>query len=401
MMNRLARYAMGSVNFEVTGGRGERFLNDCVNAGVPVEHIRPTQTGYLAWCSAGLQAHAQICAPEPECRLRVREKYGALRAVHIPSPLGDTAGLVLCVLLLCMCRNLIWNICFYNFTPEQEASARAQLFEKGIYEGAFQNNERLVRAAGELFVGSEEYGWVALNFVQGRLVVEKTQREKVPEPIGTEVTNVVAKSDGIIRRLELVDGYPRVVPGQYVAQGQVLVSGMTLSQYERPLYSHAQAEVLAEVEKSYVYTQPLHVEPVLPQAVSKSYYKLYLPWGELSLYAQLDVPENASQRVLRRPAAPFGFHLPALVEETQVRQAAAVPFDLTPGLAEDIARSRILDAIRAEFGDYELLEETPSAEEADGAVTLTLRVRMLADIGKMVPYEGEAMEPDSTIGADS
>ena len=162
-----------------------------------------------------------------------------------------------------------------------------------------------------------------------------------------------------------------------------------------------QAEVLAEVEKSYVYTQPLHVEPVLPQAVSKSYYKLYLPWGELSLYAQLDVPENASQRVLRRPAAPFGFHLPALVEETQVRQAAAVPFDLTPGLAEDIARSRILDAIRAEFGDYELLEETPSAEEADGAVTLTLRVRMLADIGKMVPYEGEAMEPDSTIGADS
>ena len=78
-----------------------------------------------------------------------------------------------------------------------------------------------------------------------------------------------------------------------------------------------------------------------------------------------------------------------------------MPFDLTPGLAEDIARSRILDAIRAEFGDYELLEETPSAEEADGAVTLTLRVRMLADIGKMVPYEGEVMEPDSTIGADS
>ncbi len=41
-----------------------------------------------------------------------------------------------------------------------------------------------------------------------------------------------------------------MVPGQYVAQGQVLVSGMTLSQYERPLYSHAQAEVLAEVEKA-------------------------------------------------------------------------------------------------------------------------------------------------------
>ena len=179
---------------------------------------------------------------------------------------------------------------------KMELIVKAQAGDKEARQKMINGNQMCIR---DRFVGSEEYGWVALNFVQGRLVVEKTQREKVPELIGTEVTNVVAKSDGIIRRLELVDGYPRVVPGQYVAQGQVLVSGMTLSQYERPLYSHAQAEVLAEVEKSYVYTQPLHVEPVLPQAVSKSYYKLYLPWGELSLYAQLDVPENASQRVLR------------------------------------------------------------------------------------------------------
>ena len=62
-----------------------------------------------------------------------------------------------------------------------------------------------------------------------------------------------------------------------------------------------------------------------PSREQKLLQRWYLPWGELSLYAQLDVPENASQRVLRRPAAPFGFHLPALVEETQVRQAAAVP----------------------------------------------------------------------------
>ena len=82
-----------------------------------------------------------------------------------------------------------------------------------------------------------------------------------------------------------------------------------------------------------------------------------------------------------------------------------VTYTMRPGQRDAFVRkireSGILDAIRAEFGDYELLEETPSAEEADGAVTLTLRVRMLADIGKMVPYEGEAMEPDSTIGADS
>ena len=89
---------------------------------------------------------------------------------------------MLCVLLLCMCRNLIWNICFYNFTPEQQEARPRSCFEKGIYEGAFQNNEKAVRAAGELFVGSEEYGWVALNFVQGRLVVEKNSGRRCRSP---------------------------------------------------------------------------------------------------------------------------------------------------------------------------------------------------------------------------
>ena len=125
------------------------------------------------------------------------------------------------------------------------------------------------------------------------------------------------------------------------------------------------------------------------------------PGETLRYYYHENVYRPSAESHTFQEIGQMGLELLGEVGETQVRQAAAVPFDLTPGLAEDIARSRILDAIRAEFGDYELLEETPSAEEADGAVTLTLRVRMLADIGKMVPYEGEAMEPDSTIGADS
>ncbi|MFQ8833086.1 MAG: sporulation protein YqfD [Ruthenibacterium lactatiformans] len=209
---------MGSVNFEVTGGRGERFLNDCVNAGVPVEHIRPTQTGYLATVPLRDYKRMHKYARRNRCRLRVREKYGAYFALFTyRHRWGILAGLVLCVLLLCMCRNLIWNICFYNFTPEQEASARAQLFEKGIYEGAFQNNERLVRAAGELFVGSEEYGWVALNFVQGRLVVEKhsgrcrSSRHGGHQRSGKERRHHTAAG--------AVDGYPRVVPGHMCRAG--------------------------------------------------------------------------------------------------------------------------------------------------------------------------------------
>ena len=131
MMNRLARYAMGSVNFEVTGGRGERFLNDCVNAGVPVEHIRPTQTGYLATVPLRDYKRMHKYARRNRCRLRVREKYGAYFALFTyRHRWGILAGLVLCVSLLCM-PTLSGTSALHNFTPEQEAiRPRAQLFEK-------------------------------------------------------------------------------------------------------------------------------------------------------------------------------------------------------------------------------------------------------------------------------
>lgn len=398
-MRGLARYAAGSVRFSVTGGRGERFLNACADAGIPVEGIRPTDTGYEAAVPLRDYKKMHAYARRSRCRLRVKEKYGAYFALAAyRGRWGILLGLFLCVLTLAVCGGLIWNICFINFTPEQEAYARAGLFEKGIYEGAFQDNARLVRAAGELFVESEDFGWVTLNFVKGRLVVENTQREKPPDFVGGEVTDVVAVSDGIVRRIDLTDGYPRVVLNQYVAKGQLLVGGVTMSDYNRPLYTHAEADVFAEVARTYAYTQPLQGETMLPSASCQSYYKLYLPWGELPLYLRADAPEGASRRVLRRPAAPLGFHLPALVEELQVRGMERTAWTLAPELARDMARSRILDAIRVEFGAYELLEEAPSVEQADGKLTLSLRVRFLANIGKMVPHEEKA--PEESVDAE-
>lgn len=386
-MNRLSRYAAGSVRFEVMGGRGERFFNECVNADIPVEQVQATETGYLARVPLRDYKKLRPFARRNRCTLRVREKYGAYFALcAYRGRWGILLGLAFCTLLLFACQNLIWNICFIGFTPEQEAAARARLFEKGIYEGAFQENSRLMQAASELFTDSEEYGWVTLNFVKGRLVVEKTNRQKPPEPVGSEITNIVASGDGIIRRIDLEGGYPQVTLGQYVTRGKVLISGMRLSTYERPLYSRAEGAVWAEVQNTYVYTQPLRGETLLPTSESKSYYKLYLPWGVLPLYQETDVQQDTSRRVTRRPAAPLGFHLPAMIEETQVRTREMTSWELTPQQAASIARARILDAVRMEFGSYTLLEETPEAKTTDDAVTLSLHVTLLADIGEQVPY---------------
>jgi hypothetical protein len=107
---------------------------------------------------------------------------------------------------------------------------------------------------------------------------------------------------------------------------------MTLSQYERPLYSHAQGRGAAEVEKIYVYTHRCMWSLYAPSREQKLLQAVPSLVVNLSLYAQLDVPETRPSACC---AARQPFRIPsacACGRKRWLRQASAVPFDLTPWL---------------------------------------------------------------------
>lgn len=386
MIERLVRYLEGGIRFEAEGGRFERFINECEKNGLELEKISPTQTGFTANTTPAAYKKMHSYAQKNRCRLHVNEKHGAYFALHKKRKrFGIAVGLICSIILLFLGQNLIWNICFYDFTPQQEVYLRERLFENGIYEGAVKNQEKLLDTAGKIFEGTEEYGWLTLNFVKGRLVVEKTKREPAPELIGQEYTDVVAASDALIQNVIPQGGFVCARKGQYVTKGQVLVKGLREGEYGKVDFTHAQAQVLAEVEKTYRCTQPLKMECQVSDGAYKSYYKLWLPWGALPLYGNIEAAQNAKITVSHRPLAPFGFHLPATIEEISVRPQKTAEMILSPQAALEKAYSRIMDDIRREFGEFSILHEQRSEEITDQDATLTVKIRFTADIARTVP----------------
>lgn len=386
MMQRLVPYLEGRIRFQAEGGRYEWFINQCEQAGLTMEKICPTSTGFTAETTPSAYKKMHRYARMSRCRIRTTEKHGLYFALYAwRKRYGIAAGLILGMLMLFCGQNLIWNICFVDFSPQQQISIREKLFENGIYEGAVHNREKLLRTCAAIFTGTEEYGWLSLNFVKGRLVVEKTDRLQTPALIGQQYTDVVAAADGRVQSVEPQGGFVCVRKGQYVAKGQMLVQGLRIGEYGRLDCTHAQAQVMAEVEKNYRCTQPLRLRFSSPLGKTKTYYKLWLPWGELALYRKIDVPPNARQTVTRRPAAPFGFHLPITIEEITVREQENAEQLLTPELAQERAYDQVLEQMRAEFGSFTILEEKKQVEAAEDALTLTMHVRFLADIARTVP----------------
>lgn len=376
------------VRFSVEGGQGERFFNQCAQQELQLQQIRATPLGFEAEIPAREYHKLHRLARKNRCRLRVRRRRGlAFLLAAYRGRWGIAAGAVLCAALLLAGPNLIWNIEFYEFTPAQEAAVRAQLYEAGVYEGAWANSTVLASVADAIFVGSQEYSWVSLNFVKGRLMVEKNDRTPPPEIIKTDITDLVAASSGIIVKTDIRGGFLEKAVGQSVAAGEVLASGCRFDEkLQKTVYTHSEGEIYAQVEKTYVNTQPLTARAQMPGTVTCTASRLLLPTGALPLGPQR--LEEGRAVTERRPLTLLGFNLPATIETVRVRQVETVEQTLTPALAAGKARMAIYDAIAQEFGTYQLLEQQEELQEEEGELTLSLHVTMIVNIAKQQPYSG-------------
>ncbi|MEG2436038.1 MAG: sporulation protein YqfD [Ruthenibacterium sp.] len=388
----ISAYLRGMIRFEVIGGLGERFLNICAQNGLVLAQITATPTGYLAKTTVADYKKMHVFARKNRCRLRMREKYGARFALWAyRSRFGIAIGAALCVFLLCACRSLVWSIDFAGakFTGAEQATLRRQLMQNDIYEGAFVTQKQLEKAQSALFIDHADYGWAKLNFIKGRVMVEKTIATKKPVILPTDVTNVVATADGIVQKAEVSSGFLRVNAGQAVAQGQVLVSGMNVGVTKLPYYTHAEAKIFAEIERTYEITQPYTVQVQLPQA-SLQLHRTGIALGrKIPLYKAENAPivsADALQSVRLVPLTLWGFHLPACIEEIETRETKAETLTYSPEMAREIALMKANDAFSQDFQEHRLLTQSVTFTQTEDAQMVRVRFTAIANIAKTVPF---------------
>jgi hypothetical protein len=126
----------------------------------------------------------------------------------------------------------------------------------------------------------------------------------------------------------------------------------------------------------------------VPTGSAQNYHTLLLPEGHtLALYRSTP-PQTVYGRVVRTPVTLWGLCLPATLETWELRQTEQVSVQRSPQLAAAQARLHIYDAIQAELGTYEILQQSEQQRETEDGLELTLRVTLVANIGRVVPFGG-------------
>ena len=385
----------GSVRVGLTGGLGERFLNECSQVGAVVEDVCPTEFGFELSTSPQDLSTMRMIARRCRCALTVLERRGApfrLRRLH--GRYGLALGALLAVGILTWEPHSVWNINFYDFTPEQEKRLRDALYEQGVCEGARVDDELLNAAESRILAQEKEFGWLQLNFVHGRIVVEKTDAaEKPDDQTQQELTCLIAAADGIVREFDLQGGYIQVEPGQAVARGELLVNAATVGKRTgKILYSPAKGRVLAETRREYRCFVPFEMSVRTPSAEDRQYMALITPAGRVEL-GEAEYPEDAFVSVRAEPLTLLGLHLPLTLERSFVRPCDTETVRLTAEQAADIAQSRIYDALNSTLENYELLDRELDVQETEDGISVTMRFCILTDIARQVPYTAQ-MQPE-------
>jgi len=159
-------------------------------------------------------------------RVHILEKHGfPFKIRKNRKRLGIAIGTIIFVVFLNIISSYIWIIDITGNNNVQSEEILTALNEIGISEGISKKSITPKIQREKLLLKLDSLAWASLNIEGCRLTINVTETKKNENSIHSP-SNLKAKTDGIIKKIDITSGNCVVKPGDAVKQGDVLVSGI-------------------------------------------------------------------------------------------------------------------------------------------------------------------------------
>lgn len=229
MLEKIVYFIQGYLILELCGDTKERFLNLCKNKEIEILQIFSIDSRW--YCKIRCQDLKKMkqLIKKTGCRIYIKEKQGIPFLIrYMKRRRGILLGGLLFLFIVVQGTGRIWKITISGgFLHTREQILKVMEEELGIYGGMSEAMVDCFAIEKRLRLDYNEIGWISVEKKGCCLHImlnESTMPKQVEVP--EHPCHIVAAQDGIVRKIEVLDGIPLVKPGDEVKKGDILISGI-------------------------------------------------------------------------------------------------------------------------------------------------------------------------------
>lgn len=397
MYRKVLNYLRGQVTVEVESAAPERVLNLCAAHGIPFWE--------LAWLSEIRLRAVTSRAELPRLREVLTRTDAVLTVVRTEGApevwrqyrrryvLLAAAAVLAAVLALGSTH--IWDFQVTgNDTVPTETILRT-LEKHGVTLGA---RSRIDQEAlrNRVLLELPDVVWLTVNMRGCTAHVQVVERQRPPHLYADgEIANVVAARDGLVTKIQALDGQAQVMAGTTVTAGQVLISGVVDSDQRGYRLLHGMGQVWARTWYELSVSVPLTVQEKGQETGAVTRLAVDIGRNRIKIYGKgsMTGPDCDKMTVYHQARLPFGLTLPVtLVTERTVRCAAAEA-ERPAADARAEGETQLMAQLQAalERSQGQLLDHSFDAVRQGNRLVVTLRAECEEQIGVSSPLDIQDM----------
>ena len=392
---RILRYLMGYVRFRASGVFIERFINLISFRGIVIWDGEKSETEYVGCVSRRNYKHLRPLAKRAGLTLRIVEKKGLfVWRKKYRRRIGLLAGAVSFILMLGLLGCFVWTVEVSGNEHISDEVILNCMDELGLRPGVWKNklNPRDLERSALLEI--KELSWIAVNLVGCHATIEVS--ESIPAPkmyLDHDMAcNLVAKYPGQIQSMRIYDGQSECQPGDTVAKGDLLISGIMETESGKTRFMHAHGEVMAKVivDKEILVSK---YQTVRKPAGEESITNLrFLMWDLPAIRHPIDQPHKVTVTV--EPVVVLGMSTPFSIRTETYSYYNEEETILSEKQAKELAMQQLLLWQHDELKDAEIRKRELTGKIDAQNYVLKAQYHCIMDIAQESPVEIVREEKD-------
>ena len=287
----------------------------------------------------------------------------------------------------------VWQINVYGNEKVSKQQIMAALAEQGVTIGAFGPTIVSEAISNDIILKIPDLAWIAVNVYGSRADILVRERIEKPEILDEDAAVMVyAVKPGIIEKMSVLEGETAAQPGDTVAAGDILISGVMDSLASGKRTVHAMGEVWARTWYDLASQTTLNAYEKAYTGKTEKKTALIIAGKRINLYFNAGISFDEYDKITTEKylTLPGGVVLPVALVRDEYTEYDMVESKLTVLEAEMLLQTQLLDRL-SRISDGETVQTAFTTTLQDGDLTVMLSAECLEQIAAERPFTLEEL----------